>query len=97
MRAFVVTALFSAAVIGAVTAGATAWFTAHGDHQPEGARQWAVLALFDLSGAARRDPGVPLPLLHHQAPALEAFTRREAARAYDPTRVDTLARLPRWN
>jgi hypothetical protein len=88
--------LLAVTVMAAATAGATAWFTAHGDHQPEGARQWAVLALFDLAGETRRDPAVSLPLLHLRAPALEAFTRGEAVRAYDPTRVDTLARSPRW-
>ncbi|HEY7852022.1 MAG TPA: hypothetical protein VIB82_03550 [Caulobacteraceae bacterium] len=94
---FLATVLVSMTVVGAAAVAATAWFTAHGDHRPEGARQWAVLALFDLAGEARRDPAVALPLLHRRAPALEEFTRRDAAGAYDPTRVDTLARAPRWD
>ncbi|HEY2177811.1 MAG TPA: hypothetical protein VGH15_04455 [Caulobacteraceae bacterium] len=96
IRRFVIVTVASAAVVGIGVASAGAWFTAHGDHRPERARQWSVLALFDLAGAARRDPTLPLPLLHARDPALEDFVRRDAARAYDPDRVDTLAGTARW-
>jgi hypothetical protein len=89
--------LVSATIIGLTAAAGGAWFAAHGDHRPEKARQWSVLALFDLAGAARRDPALPLPLLHAADPPLEAFVRRDATRVYDPNGVDSLASAARFD
>lgn len=84
------------ALLGMVGAVANAEFTAHSDHQPETAREWMTLQLYDLAGATRRDPALALPILHRRAPGLERFVRRAAAPAFDPTRIDTILHLSGW-
>jgi hypothetical protein len=76
---------------------AEAGFRAHSDHQPEIARQWMTLQVYDLAGAVRHDPQWPLAVLHRSAPGIEAFVRDDAAPAYDPTRIDPMYRTGRWN
>lgn len=72
-------------------------FRAHSDHRPEAARQWMTLQVYDLAGAVRRDPRLPLAELHRSAPAIETFIRHDAAPAYDPTRIDPMYRTGGWN
>lgn len=93
--AFAVVTLASAAAMAAAGLSAERWFADHSDHQPEVARQWTMLELYDLSGAVRADPGLALPALS-KVPAIDRFVRREAAPAYDPARVDSVLRLERW-
>ena len=76
---------------------AEAWFSAHSDHSPQNARQWMTLQTYDLAGAVRRDPALPLAVLHRSAPAIEDFIRHDAAPAYDPTRIDPMYKTGRWN
>ena len=76
---------------------AEAEFRAHSDHRPEAARQWMTLQVYDLAGAVRRDPRLPLAELHRSAPAIETFIRHDAAPAYDPTRIDPMYRTGGWN
>jgi hypothetical protein len=96
-RLYAIGACAALAVMAAAGGLAIAAFTAHSDGAPEGARQQAAIAIYDLAGVARRDPAIALPLLHRSDPALEIFIRRDAAAAYTPTRIDTLAPLPAWN
>jgi hypothetical protein len=97
LRAYAIGACAALAVMAAAGGLAIAALAAHSDGAPEGARQQAAIAIYDLAGAARRDPTVALPLLHRNDRALESFVRRDAAAAYTPTRIDTLAPLPAWN
>jgi hypothetical protein len=76
---------------------ATLQFRAHSDHQPDGARQWATLQIYDLAAALRRDPQLQLPVLHRAAPATESFVRHDVVPAFDPARIDPMYRLARWN
>ncbi|MGH7023332.1 MAG: hypothetical protein ACREEB_07030 [Caulobacteraceae bacterium] len=86
----------SLAAIGAAMWLTTGAFEAHGDGEPEQARQWMTLQLYDLAGAVERDPNLPLPILADRAPALGRFVREKAAPAYDPTRVDSMVELGSW-
>jgi hypothetical protein len=54
------------------------------------AEAWQALELSDIVAATVRDPRLDLPVLHAQAPGLEAEVRTSGARAYSPARVDTL-------
>jgi hypothetical protein len=94
---FAMTAVLVLAIVSLATALATFEFRAHSDHEPEDARQWATLQIYDLAGALRRDPRLELPVLHRAAPATEAFVRRDAVSAFDPARIDPMYRLARWN
>ena len=85
------------AVMGLAGGLAEAWFRAHSDHTPQAARQWMTLELYDLAGAVRREPDLPLVVLHRSAPAIEAFIRHDAAPAFDPTRIDPMYKTGRWN
>jgi hypothetical protein len=93
---FVMGSFLVLATIGLAGALATLEFRAHSDHQPDGARQWATLQIYDLAAALRRDPQLQLPILHRMAPATEAFVRREVVSVFDPARIDPMYRLTRW-
>jgi hypothetical protein len=95
-RVLIGVTLASAAAMIIAGLGAERWFAVHSDHQPEVARQWMMLQLYDLSGAARADPTLAMPALRARAPAVEEFVRREAAPAYDVERVDDVLKLERW-
>ena len=94
---FVVVAAAGLASIGLVGVLAELEFRAHSDHQPAAARQWMTLQIYDLAGALRRKPGLALPILRRADPATESFVRREAAPKFDPTRIDPMYQLGRWN
>jgi hypothetical protein len=83
--------LIAAVLMIAAGAGAAAALAAHGDRQPELARQITALQVFDLTGAVHRDPAAPLAAMHAMNPALERFIRAQAASDYTASRVDTIA------
>ncbi len=90
-RSIGVSAVAVAGMAGAAVL-ASAVLDSRSDGQPEGARQWMTLQIYDLAGAVRRQPALPLPV-----PArLDRFIRGPAAAAYDPARVDSLVRLADW-
>ncbi|HEY3799244.1 MAG TPA: hypothetical protein VGL58_12910 [Caulobacteraceae bacterium] len=53
------------------------------------AQQWRMLQTWDLVGALKRHPRLPLPALDAD-PAFETLLRTRAAAAWSPVRVDTL-------
>jgi hypothetical protein len=53
-----------------------------------------MLRTFDLAGALRLEPRLPLKALHDRAPALEAFERGEGASGWRANTIDVLDRLP---
>jgi hypothetical protein len=56
-----------------------------------------TLEIYDVAGAIRRDPALPLPVLRAHAPALERFVTTVAAPRYDPARIDPMLRAPGWD
>lgn len=94
---FAVVAVAGLASMGLVGGLAELEFRAHSDHEPEAARQWMSLQIYDLAGALRREPGLALPVLRRADPATESFVRREAAPKFDPTRIDPMYLLGHWN
>jgi len=94
---FIVGGLAVLLSIGAAAWLAAGWFASHSDHQPERARQWMALEVYDLAGAVRREPALPLPVLSAHAPSLERYIRDVAAPRYDPARIDPILRAPGWD
>jgi hypothetical protein len=94
---FIIGGLAALLPLGAAVWLATAWFARHSDHQPERARQWMALEVYDLAGAVHRDPALPMPVLGAHAPSLEHYIRDVAAPRYDPARIDPILRAPGWN
>jgi len=94
---FVVGGVATLLPIGAAGWLAAGWFGHHSDHQPERARQWMALEVYDLAGAVRRDPALPLPVLAAHAPSLERYIRDVAAPRYDPARIDPILKAPGWD
>jgi len=86
--------LASMALVGGL---AEVEFRAHSDREPAAARQWMSLQIYDLAGALRREPRLVLPVLRRADPATESFIRRQAAPAFDPTRIDPMYLLGQWN
>jgi hypothetical protein len=76
----------------ALAAGGGVLLARHGDGEPAQALQLEWLQVWDLAGAVRADPGLPLAGLARDAPATARFVRRATA-AYTPERVDTLVNL----
>jgi hypothetical protein len=71
---------------------ASSWalLKAYGDGG-EGARAEIQRAqLFDLAGAVKRAPALPLPIFDRSAPRLARLIRSDGARLYSPMLVDTL-------
>lgn len=95
LRDFTFAGLASLAVIGAAAGGATIWFGRHSDGQPERAREWQALQLYDLAGAVKADPAMPLHVLQTHAPATERFLRAVAP-AFDPARIATNLQAGAW-
>jgi hypothetical protein len=93
---FVASATASAILVTIGVFIASQAFVAHSDGQPEEARQWMALQIYDLAGETRRDPALRLPVLERDSPALEAFVRRQAVPAYDVTRADPILNLSAW-
>ncbi len=73
---------------------ATGALELRGNHWPETRAELTALQIYDLAGAARRDPAVRLDVLSAQAPGLERFVRHSAAPAYTPARMDPLRDAP---
>jgi hypothetical protein len=74
---------------------ASAALHARSDGEPARAYQLAYLQAYDLAGALRRRPDLPLDRLQRSQPALAGLLRGEAAQAYTPWRIDPIAALPR--
>jgi hypothetical protein len=55
------------------------------------AQQWEHLQVYDLAGAAARDPKLDLAVLHAQAPWLESLIEDDGAPDYSASRIDTIA------
>ncbi|MDB5483714.1 MAG: hypothetical protein JWO83_4767 [Caulobacteraceae bacterium] len=73
---------------------ASAALLARADGRPENANHLKVLQVYDLAGATRLDPSLPLAILHTRQPALERFLRDQAAPHYRPAGADNLFALP---
>lgn len=73
---------------------ATSALLARADGEPENAKHLKVLQVYDLAGATRLDPSLPLPILRARQPALERFLRDRAARNYRAAGADNLFALP---
>jgi hypothetical protein len=91
---FGVAAAACLAVVGVLAGVAMGWLELHGNHWPETRAELTAMQIYDLAGAARREPGVRLDVLHEHAPALEVFVRHSAAGAYTPARMDPLRDAP---
>ena len=65
-----------------------------GDGRREGPHHLNILQIWDLAGAVRRDPGLPLPALRARAPEVEAFVRLSAAPVYRSAGADNIVTLP---
>jgi hypothetical protein len=90
-------ALGAGLALGAMLAAgvlATAALEARGDHRDENANHLKFLQVFDLAGAASRDPGLDLAILRRDQPALARFIRGPAAARYRAAGVDNLTTLP---
>lgn len=90
----VATALVALAALFAAGALVSQAFAARGNGQPGAAFHLRMLQTFDLAGALKRDPGLPLDALHRRTPAFEWFERAEAAPHYTASTVDFLDDLP---
>jgi hypothetical protein len=64
----------------------------NGDSGPH--EQLTLLQVYDLSGAVAAEPGLPLPHLAHDEPALERIIRSQGAALYTPVRIDPLTDSP---
>jgi hypothetical protein len=90
-RAFMGVAAGAAVLLAGAGVAAMLFFQAHSDRKPEMTAQWMTLQVWDLSGAVHADPAMPLPILRHEAPAMERFVRGTAAPMFDPKSVDAMA------
>ncbi|HEY1561062.1 MAG TPA: hypothetical protein VGF71_09255 [Caulobacteraceae bacterium] len=93
---FAIAGAASALLVTAGVMAADLAFIARSDREPEEARQWMSLQVYDLAGEVRREPALPLNVLDRKAPALASFVRRQAAPAYDVTRADPILGLKAW-
>lgn len=73
---------------------ATGALEAHADGRPENANHLKVLQVYDLAGAVRLDPALPLPILRESRPALERFLRDQGGPHYRAAGADNLFTLP---
>lgn len=87
-------AMSALALVGGGDVLASAAFRAHSDGRPEDANHLKVLQVYDLAGAIRLDPSMPLAILHVRQPALERFLRDQAAPHYRAAGTDNLFALP---
>jgi hypothetical protein len=67
VRSFAIAGAASAAFVTAGVTAADLAFIAHSDRQPEAARQWMSLQVYDLAGEVRREPALPLSVLDRAA------------------------------
>ncbi|MBV8683750.1 MAG: hypothetical protein JO111_12820 [Caulobacteraceae bacterium] len=80
--------------VGIIAVLSHAAFAARSDGRPGAAAQLAMLRVYDLAGALRLEPDLPLRALHARAPALERFERVVAAPAWKANTIDGLDDLP---
>lgn len=80
-------ALTAAAVL-ALSADHVLWLRSDGGEGP--VEQLELLRLYDLIGAVKADPSLPLDTLKDDAPDLEQLIRSDGVRLYTPERNDTL-------
>ena len=93
-RRVVVWAMSAMALVGACDVLATAAWRASADGRPEDANHLKVLQVYDLAGATRLDPSLPLAILRARQPVLERFLREQAAPHYRSAGADNLFTLP---
>jgi len=74
----------------AVVFGAGALFARDSDHGEGPVAQLKLLRLYDLIGAVRADPSLPLDRLDEDDSDLERLIRTDGVRLYTPQRNDTL-------
>jgi len=79
------------ALTGVLALSAGFLLSRHSDHGEGPVEQLKLLRLYDLIGAVKADPTLPLDRLKHDAPALEKLIRGDGVRLYTPERNDTLA------
>ena len=82
------------ALVGVCAVLANGALNARADGRPENAAHLKVLQVYDLAGATRLDPALPLSVLHASQPALERFLRDQAAPRYRAAGADNLFGLP---
>jgi hypothetical protein len=69
-------------------------FAARNDGKPGSEFQLRLLQVYDLAGALKLDPRLPLVALRRDQPALEQFERAQAAPNYKASTIDYLDDLP---
>ncbi len=84
-------AAFAGAVM--IMAGATLALNMRSDGEPAQLYELEDLQVFDLSGAVKLDPSLPLGRLRAANQRLEQLIRTDGADAWDPRRIDPLAAL----
>ncbi len=82
-----------AATLIAVFAATTA-LNLRSDGEPGTAEQFRLLEVYDLAGAAAREPTLPMSDLARNAPALAQRIRVDGAKLYTPVRNDPLLSAP---
>jgi hypothetical protein len=85
-----------AALAGAtvIAVAATLALSAHSDGDEGPKAQLKLLRLYDLVGAVKADPSLPLDKLEAEAPDLARLIRSDGVRLYTPIRNDTLVGSP---
>ncbi|MBV8978964.1 MAG: hypothetical protein JOZ13_16445 [Alphaproteobacteria bacterium] len=78
------------AIVAALSLAAAAAFDKHSDHGQGPRAQLMVLRLYDLIGALKHEPAMPLARLDEDAPELARLMRSDGIRLYTPQRNDTL-------
>lgn len=86
-------ALYAAAALAcasvlALSAGFALSLRSDGGEGP--VAQLALLRLYDLTGAVKEDPSLPLDVLEREAPEFARLIRSDGVRLYSPERNDTL-------
>jgi hypothetical protein len=84
----------SLALVAVCVVLVSAALVARSDGRPEDANHLRVLQVYDLAGAVRSDPSLPLTILGARQPPLERFLRDEAAPNFRAAGVDNLFTLP---
>jgi len=76
--------------VAAIALAANAALARHSDHGEGPRAQIKLLRLYDLVGALKLDPSLPLTRLDNDAPELARLMRSDGVRLYTPERNDTL-------
>ena len=74
----------------AIALAANAALELRSDGTPAVQMQFKTLQLYDLTGMAKMQPGLPLPVLEKGSPELARLIRSDGVRLFSPTKNDTL-------